>query len=286
MTIADTLNMCKLIFALSQQNINTQGFMLDEFKFSDNLSTLQRKNLYSLDLCFLHMGRIFNTAAYLLDLPQNSCQQDLKSYDIEDLMNGIAREFERIVAPSFSLSVSFSSHLKGSKIITLDKFSFELTILNLLYCCIKTTPDRSNTPAKISITASETNDCFVFHIYDNNRALDSDTLSRLFADSFETVNRWESNSVSGLIALSLCVAQKSALDMNGRLTFKPLKSSDRYDIYLPKEVPTSQYTMSSTVRYTPSHYFFKELAADINLEHILKGVIESFEGEYDEGILL
>ncbi|MBR5155689.1 MAG: HAMP domain-containing histidine kinase [Clostridia bacterium] len=252
---------------------------------SEHLSAIERKHLSASMLCTLHMSRICNVVDYLLNSEDDSREQTLESFEIENLIEEIVCRFESAVSNYSPVSIDLSTKLKDTNSILLSKSHFELVILNLLYCCVKTKPDGNPIPVKISISVTENKNDIVFHIRDNNKSLDIEEINTAFwdsASSFESIDGW---SFATLIALSLRVAQKSTKEMNGSLIYTPLKHGNRYDIHLPKLVNTPTYMMCSPVPYVPTYSYYNEFFADLKLEHILRKIISCFEEE-TEGINL
>ncbi len=254
---------------------------LESLEGSLRLSPAERRNASTARLVAMHINRMCNTVSYLIDANTCVTPEKLESFEIEVLMTDIIRTFEDISSGFAPLSISFESKLKGYNAIMLSKSHFELIILNLLYCCIKTEINRKPAPVKIVVSVTENREHIVFHIRDNNKGLDISTASTLLTEAWLDIAK-KDNSPLALTALSLGVAKKSAEELNGRLTATRLQSGNRYDIYLPKEVPVSPYKMCSPARYIPNYSYYHEIFADIKLEHILTKVIESLEGDFEE----
>ncbi len=277
----DNSSILGLTYACYKQVSRLRTDALYHLEESPRLTISERKNVNTIKIAEMHSNRIFHTLSYLLNPNSNINTQKIESYNIEVLMNEILSEFERMASAYTPLSVSFSSRLKTSDIISLSKTHFEFIMLNLLYCCIKPLQNKQCDVVKINISASETKDHIVFHIYDNNVHFNPDEVIAPPAEMLFSMSDNDENSASNLMALSICVAQKSAEDMNGRLTCSALKSSNRYDVYLPKRVDIPQYKMCSPAKYIPTYSYYNEILADIKLEYILTQVIESFEGEFE-----
>ncbi len=266
---------------ISQLRINA-ACQLEE---SPRLTIRDRKNVQTIKLAEMHTKRIFQTLSYLLNPSSSAISQKIESYAIEDLMNGILSEFERLASTYMPLSVSFVSRLKNTGIISLSKIHFEFIILNLLYCCIKPLQDKICEPIKINVSVSETKEHIVFHIYDSNKLFNPTEVNVPTPDLLFSIEQSNLDSAADFIALSVRMAQRSAEDMNGKMSISSLKASNRYDICLPKYTDISQYKMNTPVRYIPTYSYYNEILADIKLEYVRTRKAESFKGEF-EGVRL
>ncbi len=245
----------------------------------EGLSAVAHRHLSASMLYNRHMHRICNVVDYLINSDTKPQEQSLQSFEVKNLISEILRSFEETVASYSPVTIDLSVNLKGTSSILLSKSHFELVILNLLYCCIKTKPDRKSTPVKISISVTENKNNIVFHIRDNNKCINMDEVNASLGDSPLFFKDTEACAFATLIALSLRVAQKSAEEMNGSFVHTPLKHGNRYDIHLPKLVNAPTYMLCSPVPYVPTYAYYTEFFADLKLEAILKKVISCFDEE-------
>ncbi len=246
----------------------------------ESLSTMQRRHLNASMLYTQHINRICNIVDYLINSEPDIQEQTLENFEIENIIGEIVNRFEQTVSSCSPVSVDLTVNLKGTNSILLSKSHFELVILNLLYCCIKTNPNKKSKPVKISISVTENKNDIVFHIRNNNESLDIDEINASFesAPAFEGI---DTLSFATLIALSLRAAQKSTKEMNGTLVCTPLKHGNRYDLHLPKLVNTPAYMLCSPVPYVPTYAYYNQFFADLKLVPILEQIISCLEDETD-----
>ncbi len=275
------IDIYNLAFASFRQILFQGHGFLCEFEGSPQLSVVDRKSVHGVKLSTLNMNRLCNMVLYLTDSGSLSPTK-LESFDVEDLAGTILSEFERMASAYVPLSISYTSRLKNTDLIALNKTYFEFAVLNILYCCIKTKPQSRPKTIKVSISTTETNEYVVFHIYDRNKQFNPKELIKLAPSPTVLIDKSDTDAISNLIALSLRVAEKSAKDMNGKLSISSLKNSNRYDIYLPKSVELSEHTMNSPVRVVPDYELIFTILSDIMLDADLTLEKESGEGEFEE----
>ncbi len=245
-------------------------------EIEESLSVNGQKNINTLKLCAVQANRLCNMLSFLTcpDTPDND---RLESFEIENLLSEIASRFSKTVAAYSPVVTECKVQSKQPLSILVKKTNFELIILNILYCLLKIRPEKKNTPLKISISATENKDSIVFRIKDNGNPLNSEIIDAAFSDSVSLPRDINDRSLSTMVSLSIKVALKSAKQMSGSLEYKPLKSGNRFDITLPKEVPGAANRFHSPVRYIPTSYYYDETFADISLESILQKVVDNLE---------
>lgn len=271
-------------FTLLQQLAN---FSYDAVRRTEQVCDLPpvgRKALSSIKLSSMYMNRVCNILNYLSDKSTAIKPDKLESFEIKSLMEEIIFRFENIVSTFNNVSIVFKSKLHEDSLMTVDKTHFEFVILNLLYCAVRTSPDASPQNIKITISIAENKYHLVFRIHDNNRYPSQSDIQEALSIPAGQYKEIDINAGINMTTLSVQVAQKSAEDMNGKLVYTPLKSGNRYDIYLPKAVELPAYMMCSPVRYIPTLDYFNEIFASLALDHILFGTGEVSDEEF-EGVI-
>ncbi len=278
-----SVNILNSLIAGIKQIAKQSNDSLRLLETSNHLSPMEHRCLSTAKLSSLYINRLCNTVSYLTNSDTYVDPKMLESFEIEHMMQDIIDTFRNVASGFGPIEVSFNSKLNGCDSILLSKSHFELVILNLLYCCIKSEPGQSIAPVKILVSATENKDYIVFHIYDNNKSISLCELNTSLSDALIDLGNPD-NSSAALMALSLEVAKKSTEEMNGKLNLTRLKGGNRCDVYLPKFAASPACKMCSPTRYIPDYIFFSEVFADISLEHILTKVIETFEWDFKEVI--
>ena len=272
--------------ALFQQLANCSYDAIRKTEEICDLPPAGRKALSAAKLSALYMNRVCNVLNYLSCESTEIDSDKLESFEIENLMKEIILRFENIVSTFNNVSVTFKSSLHEDSLITVSKTHFELVILNLLYCAVRTNPDSPPQKVKITISITENKNYLVFRIHDDNSYPCQKDIQEALLSPADQPDEIDINSGINMTALSVRVAQKSAEDMNGKLVYTPLKKGNRYDIYLPKTVELPAYTMCSPVRYVPTFHYFNEIFASLKLERIFSGEEENYDGEFEGAVRL
>lgn len=275
-------NMSNSVIASFKHMIYLNHRAIESIECTEQLSTVGLNKLRAAKLCNLQMSRMCNIVEYLLNSDSRTAEKHLENFEIENLIEEITKSFCATVSSYTSVNAEFHTNLKGNASILIDKATFELVILNILYCCLKNRADGRPAPVKLSISATENKDNVVFHIRDNNPNLEPDIVESIFTAStpaFESLHDW---TFGTLISLSLRVAYKSAEQLNGSVVYTPLKSGNRFDISLPKYNHIDNiHTIQSLVPYIPTRSYYDELFADVKLEFVLKEIIDCFGNPED-----
>lgn len=218
---------------------------------------------------------------YLTDGDLSFKEDNLMQFEVENLANEVANRFERTISGYLPVKTNVKIALKNDFSIALDKTGFELAVLNLLYCILKTNTTLKAKPILVTIYVTENKNNIIFHIRDNSSPINPSIIDKAFSTKNLAGNTLDDCSYTDLIELSLRVAQKAVIQMQGTLTHVPLKSGNRFDVSLPKFPKTSPtnpetYLLHSTTRYIPTSFRYAQTFADICLEGLLSKVIDSF----------
>ncbi len=245
-------------------------------EMEESLTVNGQKNVNTLKLCAIQLNRLSNMMTFLAQ-PDTTDDDRLESFEIENMIEEIAARFSKTVASYSPVVTECRVNSKQPLSILVKKTKFELIILNILYCLLKGRPEKKKTPLKILISVTENKDNFVFHIRDNGNPINPEIIDAAFSDSVCLPRDINDRSFATMVALSIQVARKSADHMNGSIKYTPLKSGNRFDIVLPKEVPGAINSFRSTVPYVPTTYYYDETFADITLEDVLQKVVNKLE---------
>lgn len=226
------------------------------------------ETLCSVQFCLSHMNRMNNLFEYITSDSAKGKITLNENFDSENILTEFTNVFEKTVADYVDVSISCSSKLTSAVPIVINKARFELLFLNILYCSVQSIDSANSSKAKISLYLTETKNNIVFHIRDNCRNMNREIVDCVF--SKKPLPSFDDSSADAVIAFSLEGALRSAHDQNYKLSYKALKSGNRYDISIPKFHPVSEKTARSLSPYIPTALFFEETFADIKLERILR----------------
>ncbi len=268
------------LLALVQQMAYHSYEALQDVEHTCLTTPAGRRALAAAKQSTFHANRICNILNYILDKEDNSVTKKFESFEIKSMMEEIIFRFESIVSTFNNVSVSFKFELEDDSLITVSKTHFELIILNLLYCTVKTNPQSPPQSIKISVSVTENKDYIVFHIHDNNKYPDDCHIQDVLSAPFDPEGEIDLNSVSGMIEISARAAQKSAHELDGKLAYASLKGGNRYDVYLPKLANVPSYSLFSTVRYTATHSLLNEIFADLRYAYILSVKEEDYNDQF------
>lgn len=226
------------------------------------------ETLCSVQFCLSHMNRMNNLFEYITsDLGATKITAS-ENFDPENILTEFTNMFEKTVSDYVDVSISCSSKLSNAIPIVINKARFELMFLNLLYCSVQSIDPTSSSRAKIMLYLTETKNNIVFHIRDNCRSMSQEIIDSVF--SKKSPPDFDESSADAVIAFSLEGALRSAHDQNYKLSYKALKSGNRYDISIPKFKSDAEKIVRSLSPYVPTTLLFEEAFADIKLIQILK----------------
>lgn len=235
------------------------------------------ETLCSVQLCLMHMNRMNNLFDYILSDQASEKITKTNNFDSEDILSGIAKTFEKNVSEYMDISVSYISKLQQSLPVVVHKAKLELLFLNILYCCVQSTDSTKSAKTRVSLYLTETKNSVVFHIRDNCSNINPKIIESVFSETSLPI--FDECTPDAVIAFSLEGALRSAREQNYKFSYKCLKGGNRYDIHIPKVVPSSGAKTGSLSLYIPTSLFFEETFADIKLEHILRRKLLEGDGE-------
>ncbi len=237
---------------------------LDDIIIKYDLPTEAMHKLRASTLCHFQLNRMCNLLEYIISPKRAVSIQEFESFDPLNLLSEMSMAFAKTVSGYLSISTSCYSKLRRPLPILVNKAKFELVFLNLLYCSLRSADNSSGKEAKLTFYITENKSSFVFHLRDNCRIINAQIAESVFSNS--PIVTLPDNTVDSVIALSLEAALKAAQELEGSITYKPLKSGNRYDISLPKSVSGKDYRAKSISLYTPTYSYFDQVFADILLE--------------------
>ncbi len=225
------------------------------------LSNQSFSKLQTSKLCSTYIEEILQVFNYMILPVPGMDNETFTNFEIEELIEKICLHFQDTVSEYITTSINHFSRLDRSFSILINKHKFELLILNILHCCLKSNPESSKKAPKISFYVTETKKDIVFHIRDNSETIGADFVEASF--NFSPPIFIEDFSYNIIKSLNLSVAQKSAQEMDGSVRYIPLKSGNRFDIYLPKQRTLPKGKLYSLAPYFPDHALFLEIFSDI-----------------------
>ncbi len=282
-----------------KQTLSVCSTELDKVRLSQPLTFEQSNHLDNIYLGLVHMNRLCNTFEYItshnevthyIEVLENSdlshltpppqadrefldrldvlCQtrKQLQNIYIQNLLEGLCSKFESTVSNFRPVKISHHTNLKNSLSVFVFKYRFELVALNILYCCLK---NSASEISKLDITATENKDYIIFRIKDNNEPLNPEIIKAAFLESIQPNDFSDEVSFNSIIALSLRYAQKVAMEMKAYITYKALKSGNRFDIFIPKLRSLSFDTAQSLVTYVDTHSIYTNVFADMALQRLI-----------------
>lgn len=252
----------------SLDHISGDNFTLSDFQYykASHLGVFQ-------------INRLCSSGEYLFS--NGNSDLTYSSYDIEQLLEQISSGFSSTISEYFPISVKYYTRLNRAFAVYTDERKLELAILQLLYCSLKSSSIESFEPIKITLYATETNSHIVFHIRDNGRTLNDSIVSSLSSPDNSVLFKCDDLNFNAVMAQSVAVANKAVSELSGRLEYTPLKSGNRFDIYLPKQPFTAQMQMASPAAYIPNLALYSAIFAEFKLAHIFSKIRNSTDRTED-----
>lgn len=246
----------------SLNHISTNNFTLSDFQYhkASNLGIFQ-------------INRLCSSGEYLLS--NNNSNLTYSSFKIEQLLEQISLAFSSTVSEYFPVSIKCFTRLNRAFSVHTDERKLELAILQLLYCSLKSTSIESLDPIKITFYATETKKHIVFHIRDTGKTLSDSVVSSLSAPDNSVSFECDKLNFNAVMAQSVAVANKAVSELSGKLEYAPLKTGNRFDIYLPKKPSSAQKQMASPSTYVPDLALYSATFAEFKFEHIANEIRNS-----------
>lgn len=218
------------------------------------------RKLHAADICNFQINKICNLLEYIFK--SRDSINPVEDFDPFDLLSEITNTFAQTVAGYVDISTDCYSKLLRPVPMQIDKTKFEFMFLNLLYICLRSAESYNFRGAKFTLYITETQNSLIFHLRDNCRNINSKIIQAALFDEDDYVMPF-ADPVDSIIALSLKAALYSAQELNGTLSYKALKSGNRYDISLPKSVQEHSRKAKSLARYIPTYSLYEEIFADL-----------------------
>lgn len=236
---------------------------LEDIKSSFSMPPAVFRKLHAADICNYQMNKMCNLLEYIFKTKYTF--STIEDFDPFDLLSELTRTFAGTFAGYVDISTDCYSKLIRPIPMQIDKTQFEFLFLNLLYVCLRSAENNHYKGVKFTLYITETHSSVIFHLRDNCRNINPQIVQAALNDDDALFAPTE-DPIESIMALSLKAARYSANDLNGTLTYKALKSGNRYDISLPKPDTRHYRRAKSPARYIPSRSRFEDVFADILCE--------------------
>ncbi len=258
------------IIASLQNLVSISHESITDVLLTYDLSPDALLKLRAADMCNIQINRLCKIFEYLSRQKTELQADAFESFDPFYLLSEITQNFSKTVSRYLSVNIDCYSKMENPFPIAVNKTKFELMLLSLLYCCLRSvTPDYDKN-LKLTLYLTETKTSLVFHLRDNCSHINPNIIENVFSNSRNILEH--TNLTEALISLSLEAASKAATESNGILSYKALKGGNRYDITFPKEFTLRKNVAKSPSRYIPTYSLFEEIFADIFLEYQLSQI--------------
>ena len=248
----------------SLNHISVENFSLSDFQY-------HKASL----LGILQINRLCSSGEYLLSNKKSTITYS--SFRIEQLLEQISGTFSSTVSEYFPVSVKCFTRLNRTFSVHTDESKLELAILQLLYCSLKSASIERLDPIKVTFYATETKTHIVFHIRDTGKTLSDSVVSSLSSPDNSVSFECDKLNYNAVMAQSVAVANKAVSELSGKLEYAPLKTGNRFDIYLPKQPASAQKGMYSPSIYVPDRGHYSATFAEFKLAHIAQNLADKTE---------
>lgn len=240
-----------------------------------NFSLAEFQHYKAVQLGLFQINRICSSAEYLLTHNSYNSHRTYSSYNIDELLDQISSTFCSTVSEYFPVSVKHYTRLDHSFFVQTDERKLELAILQILYCCLKNSSLESFDPINITFYATETKNSIVFHIRDNSLPLNPVITEAINTNDSSVLFASDEISFNAIMAQSVAVVKKAVGELSGKLVYTPLKSGNRFDIYLPKFQSRGQLGMASPAPYIPDLALYAATFAEFKLAFTLDKICKA-----------
>ena len=256
---ADTL--IKTLFESFPGSIFMAHTALTQLRSNEYLSPAGLLNTKTILFCHRHLNHLYQLIEYLASEPELPGTFKTSSFDSENLLTEITSEFTKTISGYSLATVSCCSKLKKPHPVQINKSKFETVILNLLYCCLKTTDLSDADKPKLNLSVGETAKNIVFHIRSNSLGDNSEFITRFLSEP--DFCKTDIYSQDAVLAASLEIASRFVRESEGRLTYKVLKSGCRFDLTLPKFPRTPSKSLNDVRIFIPKTKIYEETFAEL-----------------------
>jgi hypothetical protein len=260
---ANNTNFDLTMIATFKNLVSVSHRSLEDIKSSFSMPPAIFRKLYAADICNFQINKICNLLEYIFK--SKDTQGTIEDFDPFDLLSDLTKTFAGTFAGYVDISTDCYSKLLRPVPMKIDKTKFEFLFLNLLYICLRSAENHNFRGAKFTLYITETQSSVVFHLRDNCQSINAQIIQTALIGDDEPISPFD-DPVESIMALSFKAALYSAKELNGTLSYKALKSGNRYDISLPK--PTYERTRwaKSPARYIPNYSLYEIIFSDLLCE--------------------
>ncbi len=227
-------------------------------------------------LGILQINRLCSSGEYLLS--NNKSDLTYSSFRIEQLLEQISSTFSTTVSEYFPVSINCYTRLNRTFSVYTDDSKLELAILQLLYCSLKNASIEKLEPIKVTFYVTETKTHIVFHIRDAGKTLSDSVVSPLNSPYNSMSFKCDKLNYDAVMSQAVAVAKKAVSELSGKLEYAPLKTGNRFDIYLPKKPADSHLHFASQSVHVPNRVRYSAQFA----EFILSRIEQNFANKTEE----
>lgn len=251
--------------ALSKSIRNSARMCYSEIEclqFEENLTPSGMAHLQSAKLCTFFINRIiclmdiwFGSTHFFRDSPS-------EELDLESIIEGMGEHIIGLL-PTAQPKIKYSPKPAEGATVYTERSRLEFILLNILYCCARN--EHLSSRLGITFGVTEKQKDVVFHIHDNCKNLEPCISDDPIAELNRKIDDLTPNMAAML--LSMAIAEKTLREIGGRLEYTPLKSGNKFDIYVPRKVRDSKEHLSTPTIYKPNFSLFRQMLADVIAEN-------------------
>ena len=207
-----------------------------------------------------------------MDSFKSSCKTRLYVFSVSRFSEISLAVLSKFMQLNKTASFAFSIKTDTGHML-LDKSKFELVFLNLLYCCVKKRPNHGKSNLRLFVSVTENKENVVFHIRDNNTNLNQKVVDAAFSPSLPKFKSKNTDSFDYLVEFSLKVAYKCARHMGAKISYTPLKSSNRFDLSIPKAPICQDIRVCSPRAYITDGQLCRQILASLITEEACENLV-------------
>lgn len=229
----------------------------------EDLSVNGLKDLNFAKMQVLNIKKIIRSYKFI---SAPSCTPEDMQYDSfcwsdfsQEVLSAVEAVFPSYRIPSFSFTSSFNT----DQTFLTNRRRFDILVYNILYILIISLKTEDELRAtRITFHLAEDKDNFILHIRNNKKALDSEFVNKILSDSKNLVPDIHFDKES--IDSELAAISKSAGELKLKVKFSPLKSGDKFEVYIPKSTSLPITSMKSPQTYVSDRLTVAEIFSDLS----------------------
>lgn len=229
----------------------------------ERLSLDGHKEIRSLRAHILQINKMIYNFDYLSSKSCERSELHFESFSWSEFADSLSDLFKYTITVYSPPALSFTDSFNTDESFLSDRTRLDILLLNALYFLSAQYNSQNSKKAKITLHLGQNDKYFILHIRNNSTPLkdESERINSILHGQELIIPEISPGSRNTKIAVFSM--HKAASELGCEIKFSALKSGNKFELFIPKNVEINKYVLSSQKRYLPSQFMWITLCSDL-----------------------